>query len=98
MPTKCMVQMPTARNAAAPASSTRRQPKAGVTSQDRDHHRERDEIGIVSFEHDRLGRPSPRAKPPPAAEFIGGGGNDNRRRRVPGAVRRLLSAAPQRRD
>src|SRR6266436_1952833 len=59
-----------AAHARRPADA-RREAETGVTTQDRDHHRERDEIGIVSFEHDRLGRPSPRAKPPPAAEFIG---------------------------
>src|SRR5215475_14171255 len=45
--------------------------EARISSQDRDRYRERDKIGIVSFEHDRVGCPSPRAKPPPAAEFIG---------------------------
>jgi len=49
-------------------ADTRRDAETGVSTQDRDHHRERDEIGIVSFEHDRLGRPSPRAclLPPPS--------------------------------
>ncbi len=47
-----------------------REAETGVTTQDRDHHRERDEIGIVSCEHDLLGRPSPRAKPPPTPKFI----------------------------
>ena len=49
-------------------ADARGEAEAGVTSQNRDHHRERDEIGIVSFEHDRLGRPSPRAclLPPPS--------------------------------
>ena len=49
-------------------ADARGETEAGVTSQNRDHHRERDEIGIVSFEHDRLGRPSPRAclLPPPS--------------------------------
>ena len=42
-------------------ADARREAETGVTSQDRDHHRERDEIRIVSFEHDLLGRPSPRA-------------------------------------
>src|SRR6185312_11234085 len=51
-------------------ADARGEAEAGVTSQNRDHHRERDEIGIVSFEHDRLGRPSPRAclLPPPSLQ------------------------------
>ena len=51
-------------------ADTRREAEAGVTSQNRDHHRERDEIGIVSCEHDRLGRPSSRAclLPPPSLQ------------------------------
>ena len=53
------------------AADARRQTKAGVSSQDRDRHRERDEIGIVSFEHDRLGTPVITGAPPPAVEFIG---------------------------
>jgi hypothetical protein len=60
-------QQRTAAHARRPADA-RREAETGVTTQDRDHHRERDEIGIVSFEHDRLGRPSPRAclLPPPS--------------------------------
>lgn len=48
----------------ADASSKR---KAGIAAQTCDRHRERDEIGIVSFEHDLVGRPSPRhgLLPPP---------------------------------
>src|SRR5262245_17112332 len=51
------------------AADARGEAEAGVSTQDRDHHRERDEIGIVSCEHDLLGRPSSRG-PPPAVEFI----------------------------
>ena len=60
-------QQHTTAHARRPAD-TRREPEASVTSQNRDHHRERDEIGIVSCEHDRLGRPSSRAclLPPPS--------------------------------
>src|SRR5215475_9915613 len=47
------------------------QAEARISSQDRDRYRERDEIGIVSFEHDLAGCPSSRDKPPPAAEFTG---------------------------
>src|SRR5689334_9007238 len=42
------------------AANTRSKAETSVASQDRDHHRERDEIGIVSFEHDLLGHSSPR--------------------------------------
>src|SRR6185437_15121845 len=42
------------------AANTRSKAEASITSQNRDHHRERDEIGIVSFEHDLLGHLSPR--------------------------------------
>src|SRR5580698_5117539 len=42
------------------AANPRGEPETSITSQNRDHHRERDEIGIVSFEHDLLGHPSPR--------------------------------------
>jgi hypothetical protein len=51
-------------------ADARGEAEAGVTTQDRDHHRERDEIRIVSSKHDRLGRPSPRARllPPPSLQ------------------------------
>src|ERR1700761_8270847 len=42
------------------AANPRGEPETSITSQNRDHHRERDEIGIVSFEHDLLGQSSPR--------------------------------------
>ena len=62
MPTKCMVQMPTARKArrareqdalagVCGSAQTGCQPEPCVSSQDRDHHRERDQVGIVPYEH-----------------------------------------------
>src|SRR5215468_9190960 len=46
----------------ADASSKR---EAGIATQDRDRRREGDEIGIVSFEHDLIGRSVSTERPSP---------------------------------
>src|SRR4051812_1696342 len=78
-------------------ADARGEAETGVTSQNRDHHRERDEIGIVSFEHDRLGRPSPRAGLLPRRLYRCGIGNDNRSKFSLAALLPQISTSPRKR-
>src|SRR5579871_3884853 len=59
------------------APHARRKRKARISAQYRDRHRKRDEPGIVSFEHDRIGHPSPRAASSRRRVYRRGGGIDN---------------------
>ncbi len=60
-------------------ADARRKAKAGISSQDRDRYRERDEIGIVSFEHDLAGLPVSTGQASSRRRvYRHGGGNDNR--------------------